>query len=157
MATKKAAVPKDPKKQRFAKFVYNGLGFPIELRNVELVRVRDIWTPNINLNELSKKAYEALALRPGRMTAAEVRFVRHYNRLDVVSFAAKIQVSAEKVLAMESLKRRPGNAHRTGLGLLESLMVRSFVISTIRSAHPKAIMVYENGYVSYRKPDRKTR
>ena len=38
--------------KRAKRFLYEGLGFPIELINVRLVKKRGVWTPAINYNKL---------------------------------------------------------------------------------------------------------
>jgi len=83
------------------RFVYDGLGFPVVLRNVPMVKVRGSWTPQINYNELSRHVILALATKPGRLTGHEVRFIRHYFGKTLESFGKRFDVSHPAVLKWE--------------------------------------------------------
>ncbi len=51
-------------KKRVKKFRYKGLGFSIVLFDVPMVKVRDIWTPAIDYNELQKAVLWSYATCP---------------------------------------------------------------------------------------------
>ncbi len=89
------------KRKRVARFRYDGLGFPLELRNVDLVRFRDAWAPDVKLNELSSHAFLALATKPATLTGAEVRFVRQRMRLTLEGFAGRLRVTHQAVMKWE--------------------------------------------------------
>lgn len=95
------------KRKRVAWFRYDGLGFPLELRNVELVRFRDAWAPDVKLNELSSHAFLALATKPATLTGAEVRFVRQRMRLTLEAFAERLRVTHQAVMKWERAGDQP--------------------------------------------------
>ena len=58
-----------------------GCGFPIVLRNVPMVKVRGVWTPEINYDEFHKAVLRALAHKKSRLTGNQIKFVRSlYSR-----------------------------------------------------------------------------
>ena len=61
------------------RFVDEGFGFPVVLRNVPMVTVRSIWTPRINYNKLTRDVALALARKPARLTGHEIRFIRQHG------------------------------------------------------------------------------
>ncbi len=86
------------------KFIYHGFGFPVILQNVPMLKVRGIWTPNINYNALSKTLLRALALQPGRLTGSEVRFIRQSFELSLHPFAKRLGVAHPTVVKWENAK-----------------------------------------------------
>lgn len=67
------------KKQKIEKVVtYEGLGFPVILRNVPMIYLRGNWTPDIDLNVLQKFVLLFLAHKPSDLTGNQIRFIRHW-------------------------------------------------------------------------------
>jgi hypothetical protein len=58
-------------------FIYRGLGFPVVLTDVPMVRSLGVWTPDVDYRKLMREVLRLLALRPGKLAAREARFVRH--------------------------------------------------------------------------------
>jgi len=83
------------------RFVYNGYGFPVVLRNVPMVMVRGSWTPNINYNVLTQKTLYELAHKPVRLTGDEVRFIRHSFDMTLTEFGKERSVKAATVTRWE--------------------------------------------------------
>lgn len=82
-------------------FVDEGFGFKVRLHNVPMVKVRDVWTPNINYNQLAKVVLLALCHKPARLTGAEVRFVRQQLDMTLQAFADRFCVSHPAVIKWE--------------------------------------------------------
>jgi DNA-binding transcriptional regulator YiaG len=82
-------------------FVYEGFGFPVELRNVRMVLVRGAWTPDVDFNRLSAMLLAALAHKPARLTGDEVRFIRMSLSMSLVEFASRFAVSHPAVMKWE--------------------------------------------------------
>ena len=83
------------------RFVDDGFGFPVVLHNVPMVRVRGIWTPRINYNNLARDVALALARKPARLTGNEIRFVRLHFEMTLEAFGARFDVSHPAVLKWE--------------------------------------------------------
>ena len=57
---------------RNRRFFFLSLGFPVVLRmNVPLVNVRGAWTLDLNLNDLSRRVLEVLALGHAKLTGSK--------------------------------------------------------------------------------------
>jgi len=92
------------------KYIYEGLGFPIELRHVELVKIRNIWAPKINVEKVAEKAMKEIPLQETRLTGAQVRFIRSYFMMSYREFASKVvHQSHMAVSKWEKFDDRPTN------------------------------------------------
>jgi hypothetical protein len=87
------------KKQK--RFVYKGLGFPVLLLNVEMGKVRGVWTPLVNYNKLQRDVAKALASKPARLTGSEIHFIRSYFNMTLAEFGARFSVSHPAVKKWE--------------------------------------------------------
>ena len=83
------------------RFVYDGFGFPVVLRNVPMIKVRGAWTPKVDYNELARGVLLALAHKPARLTGSEVRFIRHHFEMTLTRFGDRFSVSHPAVLKWE--------------------------------------------------------
>lgn len=111
------------KRKRVSRFTYLGLGFPVELRSVELVQFRDAWAPNVKLNSLAESAFVALATKPANLTGNEVKFVRHRMRSTLQAFSRHFRVTHQAVMKWE----RAGDAV-TGMGWGTEVSVRLAIL-----------------------------
>jgi hypothetical protein len=79
-----------------------GCGFPIVLRNVPMVKIRGVWTPEINYDEFHRAVLRALAHKKTRLTGNQIKFVRQYFELTLVEFGEYFDVSHPAVLKWEN-------------------------------------------------------
>lgn len=96
-----------PERKRRKVFVYDGFGFPVELRNLPMVLVRGVWTPDVDLNRLSAMLLSALAHKPARLTGDEIRFIRISLSMTLVEFASRFTVSHPAVMKWERAGSQP--------------------------------------------------
>ncbi len=94
-------------RKRQDSFVYRGFGFPVALLHVPMVRVRGVWTLDVDYNELSDRLLEALARKPTRLTGNEVRFIRHSLSMTLEQFARRFSVTHPAVIKWERFGNRP--------------------------------------------------
>lgn len=73
-----------------ALFLYEGLGFPIELENVEMIHFNDEWLPKIDVQQIAHEAIKKLAIQEGRLTGNQVRFIRSYFSMPLRKFGATV-------------------------------------------------------------------
>ncbi len=118
-------------KRTQAQFVYEGFGFPVVLKHVAMVKLRGTWTPDLDYNGLARDVLQAIAVHPGRLSGAEVRFVRHYFALTLQQFAERFGVSHPAVLKWEKAGAAPANM---AWGTEKDL--RLFILDTL-GAKPK--------------------
>ena len=88
-------------------FVDRGFGFPVRLRNVPMVRVRGVWTPDLNYEELANAVIEALCFKPVRLTGNEIRFIRLKSQMTLQGFAARFGVTHPSVMKWEKQADEP--------------------------------------------------
>ena len=84
-----------------------GFGFPIRLRNVPMVKIRGVWTPDLNYEELADAVVKALCFKPVRLTGNEVRFIRLKSQITLQDFAARFGVTHPSVMKWEKQADEP--------------------------------------------------
>lgn len=95
------------KKQKIIKEItYNGLGFPIILRNVPMIEVRGVWIPDINLNTLQKVVLLALAHNATDLTGNQIRFIRLWLGLTQDKFGKLFGITHPAVVKWEKTKNK---------------------------------------------------
>ena len=88
-------------------FVDHGFGFPVRLRNVQMVKVRGAWTPDLDYGELADAVMKALCFKPVRLTGSEVRFIRLQSQMTLQDFAARFGVTHPSVMKWEKQADEP--------------------------------------------------
>jgi DNA-binding transcriptional regulator YiaG len=116
----------------------HGLGFPVTLLNVPMVQVRGEWVPEINQNELQSLVIEALALKSGRLSGDEVRFIRLFAEMTLKQFSERFDVSHPAVLKWE----KSGN-NLTGMNWTTEKDIRLFALKKLEPKPQKFIGAYE--------------
>ncbi len=113
-------------KKRVKRFVYEGLGFPVVLVNVTLVKVRGIWTPAIDYNKLQKEVLLALAHKPRALTGNEIHFIRTYFEKTLENFGKQFGVTHVAVLSWEKMGNKPTRINPT-----TELCIRLFILEKL--------------------------
>lgn len=110
------------------RLLYEGLGFPVCLMNVPLMKTRGQWTPDIDYNTLQKAVLIALSCKSSPLTGNEIRFVRKYFGKTLESFGDEFGVSHAAVIDWEKeenqpIKINPATEKCIRLFILDSLQV----------------------------------
>lgn len=84
-----------------SKLMYTGLGFPVLLKNIPMIELRGVWTPDVNLNLLQKTVILALAHHAAALTGNQVYFIRTWLGLTQAEFGARLGVTAPAVVKWE--------------------------------------------------------
>ena len=105
-------------------FIYPGLGFPVDLTDVPMVKVRGEWIPDIDYTELEEKMALAVPLRPVRLTGNEVRFLRLHLTLTASVLARQLGVTHQAVTRWEQTGDEP-----TQMGWSTEKDLRLFVLA----------------------------
>jgi len=71
-------------------FVYEGLGFPIELLNVQMIEINGEWVPKIDIHQIADEAVKKLATQESRLTGNQVKFIRSYFSMPLREFGKKV-------------------------------------------------------------------
>ncbi len=111
-------------------FIDEGFGFKVRILNASMVKVRGTWTPDINYNALARVVLHALCHKPGRLTGAEIHFIRQQFNMTLQAFAARFCVTHVAVIKWERSKNKP-----TAMAWTTEKDLRLFILSKL---DPKA-------------------
>lgn len=96
-------------KKIMKKFIYEGLGFPIELHDVEMIIINGEYAPKIDVRDVADKAIKSLVLQKTKLTGNQVKFVRTYFSASLRDFGKIVNESHAAVKKWEDTKNRPTN------------------------------------------------
>ena len=82
-------------------YLYEGLGFPIILGDVALVKVFGEWEAHINVEKVAKVAFSILPNKPSKFTGNEIYFIRTHLKLNRREFGELFKVSHTAVAKWE--------------------------------------------------------
>ena len=71
-------------------FCYEGLGFPIDLKQVELIEIKNEWHAKIDVRKISDVVIEALAYQDSKLTGNQIRFIRTYFSMSLRKFGEEV-------------------------------------------------------------------
>jgi transcriptional regulator with XRE-family HTH domain len=91
------------KKQKH--YIYNGLGFPILLKEAEFRKVGGKWLLKIDVEKVSDQVIKALPTKSAGLTGAEIRFIRTYFDLSKRALASELNVSHTAVNKWEDAEQ----------------------------------------------------
>ena len=89
------------------KYIDYGFGFPVCLHNLPMVKVRNVWTPNIDYNELTRAVAMSLASSKSLLSGNQVKFIRQFFEMTLKEFGERFNVSHPAVMKWESNKNKP--------------------------------------------------
>jgi len=119
------------KTKRVENYNYHGLGFPIELNDVEMVYLENDWHPRIDVKKIADDAIAKLAVHETRLTGNQVKFIRSYYSMPLREFGQKVvHESHMAVSKWEKKGEFPTNMnanteHELRLYIIEKLLSRS--------------------------------
>ncbi len=113
--------------KKVKRFIYEGLGFPIVLVNISLVKKRDIWTPAIDYNKLQKAVLLAFTHKPIALTGNEIHFIRTYFEMTLEIFGKHFGVSHVAVLTWEKSGNKLAKINPT-----TELYIRLFILEKLK-------------------------
>jgi hypothetical protein len=70
--------------------LYDGLGFPIELANVEMINFNNEWYPKIDVHYIADEIIKKLASQEERLTGNQVKFIRSYFSMPLREFGETV-------------------------------------------------------------------
>lgn len=84
------------------KILFEGLGFPILLTNVPMIKIRGDWAPDISYNKLQNAVLLHLCHKKMPLTGNETKFIRKYFSLTTKHFGYIFGYSHSAVLKWEN-------------------------------------------------------
>ena len=98
------------KKKTKRKFIYKGLGFPIELHQVDFVKFDGEWHPKIDVRKVADSAIKELSFQKERLTGHQIKFIRTYFEMSLMDFGKRVvHESHMAVSKWEQFKNKPTN------------------------------------------------
>jgi DNA-binding transcriptional regulator YiaG len=83
-------------------YVYEGLGFPVNLTHVPMIEIRGEFILDIDFNKLQKAVLLHLSHKKTPLTGNEIKFIRKYFSLNTTSFGFLFGYSHSAVLKWEN-------------------------------------------------------
>jgi DNA-binding transcriptional regulator YiaG len=90
-------------------YTYEGLGFPIELHNIEMVMVNGEYAPKIDVRAVADAAMKSLVLQQTKLTGNQVKFIRTYFSASLREFGKIVNESHAAVKKWEGFKNKQTN------------------------------------------------
>ena len=81
---------------------FNGFGFPVLLVNVTTKKERGEILPDVNYQDMEQMLFEAVILKPARLSGAEVKFLRHHLDMSQAEFSKLLRVERSLVSKWEA-------------------------------------------------------
>jgi len=117
-------------KKIIKKYIYDGLGFPIELHNVEMVMFNGEFHPKIDVRKIADLAMESLVSQRSRLTGNQIKFIRTYFSMSLRDFSEVVNESHTAVQKWEEFKDNPTNMDRNIEILLRLYIYNHIAIKT---------------------------
>ena len=110
-------------------FIYQGLGFPVKLENVEILKIDGEWHPKIDVRKVSEQAIKMLISRNERLTGNQVRFIRTYFSMSLREFAKEVVRESHTAVA----KWEATLNEMTKMDINIEMMLRLYVIERLEA------------------------
>lgn len=91
------------------KFIYTGLGFPVEIHNVEMIKINGTFHPKIDARKIADSVIESLVTQKTRFTGNQVKFIRTYFSMSLREFAKVVNESHTAIMKWEKFADKPTN------------------------------------------------
>ena len=114
-------------KKIVSRYIDTGLGFPVVLENVPMVKVRGAWTPHVNYTGLAREVLGQLVELNGRLSGKQIKFIRLHFELTLQQFAKRFGITHPAVLKWEAKANRP-----TGMNWSTEKDIRLFVAKELQ-------------------------
>ena len=96
-------------KKIIKKFIYEGLGFPYELHNIEMVEVNGKLHPKIDVKKVADSAIKSLVSQSSRLTGNQIKFIRTYFSKSLREFSEIVNESHMAIKKWEDFKDKVTN------------------------------------------------
>lgn len=83
-------------------FIYEGLGFPVELIDCPMKKMLGEWVLDINMMALQRFVFRGLIHKPHPLTGKEVRFMRKLLEISTTEFGKSLGISHATVVKWEN-------------------------------------------------------
>lgn len=127
------------KKKKIKKFIYEGLGFPVVLKNVPTIEMYGEMIPDIDYNQLQKIVLLNLCHKPTPLTGSEIQFIRKFFEMTLADFGKQFGCSHVAVIKWEKFGSRFAKIEPT-----TDVCIRLFVFSHLNGKSSAFKQLYDN-------------
>lgn len=120
------------KTKKLEKYTYEGLGFPIELSQVPMIKFEGKYHPKIDILKISDKVIRELPFQKEKFTGNQIRFIRSYLKMPLREFAKTVvKESHTAVSKWEKFGSNPTNMDDNIETVLRLYLIEKFCSKTI--------------------------
>src|SRR5579863_6038662 len=112
-------------------FIFNGLGFPIELVDCPMKKVIGEWVIDINLNALQTFVFKSLIHKSYPLTRKELRFMRKFMSLTTENLGTKLGITHTTVVKWEN--------EQSKMSLVQDVYIRMLFIEMLKNIEINSI------------------
>jgi DNA-binding transcriptional regulator YiaG len=129
------------KKMKIKKYIFNGFGFPVELKNVPAREIRGSIEPVINYKDLALKVISEICSDENEapLTGNQVRFLRQHLNMTTREFGAFTENTHVAVLKWEK-----SGDEATVMSASTEMILRLKVLESLGIAPAKFFKVFQN-------------
>ncbi len=114
-------------------YLDHSLGFPVQIINAPLSKIRNEWVLDLNFEKYQKAALFALSMKRSRLTGNEIKFIRHHFRMTLKEFGLRFGgIAHSAVIKWEKFEDGP-----TKMNWLTEKDMRLFIINELK---PKVLI-----------------
>ena len=120
-----------------ARYIDKGFGFPVVIKGVPMIKVRDRWTPQIDYSDFAKKVLAELVELDGRLTGNQVKFIRLQLEMTLQQFAERLGLTHPAIIKWEKTRNKP-----TGMNWSTEKDIRLFITSELKGTAKDLFALY---------------
>jgi len=87
------------KTKNLKKFIYEGLGFPVELYNIAMVMHDGEWHPKIDARKIAESVIRELPFQLERLTGSQIKFIRTFFEMSLRDFGKNVVSESHTAVA----------------------------------------------------------
>lgn len=129
------------KKKIVKHYIYLGLGFPVELHDVEMVLFDGEFHPKIDVRKIADQAIKSLISQKSRLTGNQIKFIRTYLSMSLREFSKLVNESHMAVKKWENFCDDPTNMDRN-IEIMLRLHIYDQVVIKIKNDKKEKIEFY---------------
>jgi DNA-binding transcriptional regulator YiaG len=119
-------------------YTYTGLGFPVKLKQVEMVLLGNEWLPKIDVKNVANIVVKELAIKATPLTGNEIHFIRTHFGMSLREFGAVVVHEGHTaVKKWEDYKDKV-----TRMNTNTEIVIRNFILEQTSSQTEKQTKFY---------------
>jgi DNA-binding transcriptional regulator YiaG len=112
-------------------FIFNGLGFPIQIIDCPMKKIMGEWVIDINLNAFQLFVFKGLIHKPSPLTGKELRFMRKFMDLTTEELGKRLGVTHAAVVKWEKEQAK--------MSLVQDVYLRMFFMGMLKDMEINSI------------------